>query len=85
MFRLWAIPLLLTGIAFLTGILGTDSTSSMLLGTGMVLGGLFALRHNLLEISPSRLTQQRAGFIWIALLIVSVLLILSSAIISFAR
>ena len=85
MFRLWAVPLLLPGIALLFGILGTRSTSHLLLGTGMLLSGLFALRHNLLDLSPTGLSPQKIGYGWVALLLASVLLILTAAILSFVR
>ena len=82
-FRLWALPLLLGSGFVLTKGLGTESTHHLLLGVGMLLGGLFALRHNLSDTSPSGLDPRRIGALWFAMLLASVTLILAAVVMAF--
>lgn len=82
-FRWWSAPLLLMGAGFLTGAVGMGSTHHLLLGGGALLGGIFAFRHNLMDLSPKALDPNEIGVGWMVLLAVSGLLILAAAIVSF--
>ncbi|MBW8368895.1 MAG: hypothetical protein K0M70_13680 [Arenimonas sp.] len=82
-FRWWSAPLLLMGAGLLTGAVGTGSTHHLLLGSGALLGGVFAFRHNLMDLSPKGLDPNEVGVGWLALLAASGLLVLAAAIVSF--
>jgi len=81
--RLWALPLLLGGGLGLIKGWGAESIHHLLLGVGMLLGGLFALRHSLSDASPSGLDPKRIGALWLAILFASVLLVLSAVVVAF--
>jgi len=78
-YRLWALPGLVAGIYFLAKAWSDGSLQHGLLGAGLVLAGIFALRHNLRDISPSGLDPKQLGGLWIAILCASVLLVLAAA------
>lgn len=78
--RLWALPLFLGGGYSLVRGWGAGTIHHLLLGGGMLLAGLFALRHSLTDTSPSGLDPKRMGAFWAALLVAAVLLILGAAI-----
>ena len=81
--RLWALPLLLGSGFNLARGLDTESTPHLVLSVGMLLGGLFALRHNLSDTTPSGLDPKRIGALWLAMLLASVLLVLAAAVMAF--
>lgn len=54
----------------------------VLLGCGMLLGGIFGLRHNLLDVSDRALDPDLIGRPWLALLATAGLLILASLMLS---
>jgi len=78
-YRLWALPGFVVAIYLLAKAWGDGSLQHGLLGAGLVLGGIFAFRHNLLDISPSGLDPKQLGGLWSAILWASVLLILAAA------
>lgn len=84
-YRLWAVPLFAGGALHLIRAVDTEQMRFGLLGAGMVLGGIFALRHDLLDASPAGLDLRRIGFGWVALLVAGVLLVLSAAAVSLAQ
>jgi hypothetical protein len=78
-YRLWALPGLIAGFYFLAKAWSGSSLQLGLLGAGLALSGIFALRHDLRDISPSGLDPKQLGVVWIAILCASVLLILAAA------
>ena len=82
LYRLWSVPLLLAGVWYLVRAAESGQLKFGLLGLGMLLGGTFALRHNLLDISSSGVDPRRVGPGWVSLLVLAVLLILSAAVVS---
>ena len=82
LFRLWSLPGLIGGIYFLIKASGTGATHHALLGVGLLLASLFALRHNILDISPKGLDPKNIGVVWLAILGASVLLVLAAAFIA---
>ncbi|WP_374602220.1 hypothetical protein [Arenimonas sp.] len=82
--RLWALPLLGFGAWFLGRGAESGQLNFGLLGVGMLLGGVFALRHNLLDLSPAGLDPRQVGFGWVSLLLLAVLLVLAAAAVSIA-
>lgn len=75
--RLWAIPLVaIGGLRLFEGIQGA-LPHHVLLDAGMLLGGLFALRHNLMDLSPAALNAKRIGHVGVALLLLAVVLVLA--------
>ncbi|TCZ77610.1 hypothetical protein [Lysobacter sp. N42] len=83
-YRLWSLPLLIGGLLYLTRALSMEHLPFGLLGTGMLLGSIFAFRHNLLDGSPSSVDPRHVGLGWVALLAMSVLLVLAAAVVSVA-
>jgi hypothetical protein len=82
LYRLWSVPLLLVGAWYLVRAAESGQLKFGLLGLGMLLGGTFALRHDLLDTSPSGLDLRQVGLGWVSLLVLAVLLILSAAVVS---
>jgi len=82
LYRLWSVPLLLLGAWYLVRAAESGQFRFGLLGLGMLLGGTFALRHNLLDISPKEVDPRQLGLGWVSLLVLAVLLILSAEVVS---
>ena len=82
MYRIWSLPFLIGGMLYLARAASSGHVPFWLLGAGMVLGGVFAFRHNLLDISPKGLDVRSIGLGWVALLGASVLLVLGAAVVT---
>jgi hypothetical protein len=84
LYRLWAVPLFSGGLLFLARAADGRLLQHALFGIGMLLAGAFALRHDLLDVSPRGLDPRQIGLGWVAVLIASVSLVLAAAAIGFA-
>ena len=84
LYRLWAVPLFAAGLFFLAKAADGSLLQHALLGIGMLLAGAFALRHDLLDLSPRGLDPRQIGLGWVAVLIASVFFVLAAAAVKFA-
>lgn len=73
-----AIPLII-GASFLLKALHGESLQYALLGAGMVLMGLFAMRHDAGDLSPEGLDPRRIGAPWLLVMVAGVGLVLAAA------
>lgn len=84
LYRLWSIPLLTIGVWNLIRAMESGKLALGLFGIGMMLAGVFAFRHDLMDISPSGLDPRQLGYVWSALLMLGFLLMVSSVLVTFA-
>jgi len=84
LYRLWAIPLILVGVVRLIDGYNDSTLHHLLLGAGMLLMGLFAFRHNLLDLSPKALSPAHLGTTSMVLMASGVLLVLTAAVVALA-
>jgi hypothetical protein len=68
LFRLWSLPGLIGGVCLLIEAWQTDATHRALPGVGLLLGSLFALRHNLVDLSAQGTDPKNIGAVWCVIL-----------------
>ena len=78
-FRLWSALLFLGAMRAVQLAVQGGELHHALLGAGLLLGSVFAFRHDLLDLSPRALDPRRIGTGWTVLLAASGLLIVVAA------
>lgn len=78
-FRLWSIPVFISAGHFLFKAWHSGAAEHWLFGTGLLLCGAFALRHNLFDHSADTADPRKLGKASIAVLGGSVMLVVAAA------